>query len=62
VALFGMRIVIETIKENQVGFEDGMAFNMGQLLSVPFVIAGIVFIYMSYKKKFSSEIFLDKKK
>lgn len=42
ICLFGMRILIEFIKEPQVGFEEGMVFNMGQLLSFPFVIAGIL--------------------
>ncbi len=39
--IFAFRFVIEYTKENQVAFEDGMLFNMGQLLSVPFVIAGL---------------------
>ncbi|MBF1449556.1 MAG: prolipoprotein diacylglyceryl transferase, partial [Prevotella oris] len=32
---------IEYTKDIQVGFESGMLFNMGQLLSVPFVALGI---------------------
>jgi prolipoprotein diacylglyceryltransferase len=36
--------VIEFIKMPQVGFEANMTLNMGQLLSIPFVIAGILFI------------------
>ena len=35
------RIFIELIKENQVDFESDMMFNMGQLLSVPFVVLGL---------------------
>ena len=42
--IFFSRIFIEYTKENQVGFEDGMLFNMGQLLSVPFVLLGGYFI------------------
>lgn len=57
VALFGIRFLIEFIKEDQVGFEDGMILNMGQLLSVPFILAGCVFIYLSSKGKFSSQVF-----
>jgi phosphatidylglycerol---prolipoprotein diacylglyceryl transferase len=38
------RFIIEFIKENQVGFEDGMTLNMGQLLSLPYMVAGIGFI------------------
>ncbi len=39
--IFTSRIFIEYTKENQVDFESGMIFNMGQLLSVPFVIVGL---------------------
>ena len=51
IVLFGMRFLIEFIKNDQVGFESGMLFNMGQLLSVPFIIAGIIILVISYKKK-----------
>ncbi len=46
VCVFLSRFFIEFIKENQEAFEDGMLLNMGQLLSIPFVIIGIVFIYL----------------
>lgn len=39
--IFLSRIFIEFTKENQVDFESGMMFNMGQLLSVPFVLLGL---------------------
>ena len=39
--IFFSRIFIELTKENQVDFESGMMFNMGQLLSVPFVLLGL---------------------
>lgn len=48
--LFFMRFLIEFIKEPQVGFEAGMALNMGQLLSVPFILAGLYFLFF-YKGK-----------
>jgi phosphatidylglycerol:prolipoprotein diacylglycerol transferase len=38
------RFIIEFIKENQVGFEEGMKLNMGQLLSLPYIVVGIGFI------------------
>lgn len=41
VILFSMRILHEQFKENQVSFENEMALNMGQLLSIPFIIFGI---------------------
>jgi prolipoprotein diacylglyceryltransferase len=48
--LFTERIISETIKENQVAFEKGMHLNMGQILSIPFIIAGIAFMIWSKKQ------------
>lgn len=42
--VFGFRFLIEFIKQPQVSFENSMALNMGQLLSIPFVIAGIIIL------------------
>jgi prolipoprotein diacylglyceryl transferase len=50
ILLFGVRFAIEFIKEPQVDFEASMALNMGQLLSLPFIIAGIVLLWWSWKK------------
>ena len=44
------RFIIEFVKENQVGFEDGMTFNMGQLLSLPYLVVGIGFIIYGLMK------------
>lgn len=44
VLIFTARFIIEFFKEDQVGFEEGMTFNMGQLLSVPYIVVGIGFI------------------
>jgi phosphatidylglycerol---prolipoprotein diacylglyceryl transferase len=49
--VFGVRFFIEFLKEPQVGFESGMALNMGQLLSIPFILAGATGLYLVYKKK-----------
>ena len=38
------RFVIEFVKANQVGFEDGMTLNLGQLLSLPYLLTGIGFM------------------
>jgi prolipoprotein diacylglyceryltransferase len=54
VSVFGMRFVWEFFKENQVDFEDNLAFNMGQALSVPLVLAGIGLILFSLKSKKST--------
>ena len=47
IVLFGMRFLIEFIKEPQVGFEEGMVLNMGQILSIPFILIGIGLIIYS---------------
>ena len=49
--LFGSRFLIEFIKEPQVDFERTMVLNMGQLLSIPFILAGIVIFVYSFKLK-----------
>jgi len=50
VLFFTARFVIEFVKENQVGFEDGMKLNMGQLLSLPYIVVGIGFIIYGIMK------------
>lgn len=49
--IFIMRILIEFIKVDQVEFEHGMILNMGQLLSIPFVLLGLFFIIKSILEK-----------
>lgn len=49
VVLFGLRFFYEFIKENQVDFEDTMSLNMGQILSIPLIIGGIL-ILLNLKK------------
>ena len=51
IGCFGMRFLIEFIKEPQVGFEQDMVLNMGQWLSIPFVLLGIGFLIYSHIKK-----------
>ncbi|HPE57938.1 MAG TPA: prolipoprotein diacylglyceryl transferase [Bacteroidales bacterium] len=51
VTLFSVRFLIEFIKEPQVGFEENMVLNMGQILSIPFIILGIYMLIRSQKKK-----------
>jgi len=50
ILVFGMRILIEFIKEDQVAFEEGMALNMGQWLSIPFVLIGLIILYLYYRR------------
>lgn len=49
--IFTFRFFVEFLKENQVSFEDGMTFNMGQWLSVPFVLIGLYFMFIYGRKK-----------
>ncbi|MDE6041044.1 MAG: prolipoprotein diacylglyceryl transferase, partial [Muribaculaceae bacterium] len=64
IGTFGSRIFVEMIKNNQVAFEDNMALNMGQLLSIPFVLLGIYLIVrammrpkvqLSYPNRYADE-------
>ena len=51
VILFTLRFIYEFAKEPQVEFESTMALNMGQLLSIPLIIAGLFVLIRSYRKK-----------
>jgi prolipoprotein diacylglyceryl transferase len=42
---FLFRMFVESFKENQVMFENDMTLNMGQLLSIPFIIVGLVMAF-----------------
>ncbi|MBR6001938.1 MAG: prolipoprotein diacylglyceryl transferase [Bacteroidales bacterium] len=50
ICLFGIRFLIEFIKEPQVEFETTMALDMGQILSIPFILAGIALLVWSLTK------------
>ena len=47
--LFSARLIIEFFKEDQVGFEESMFLNMGQILSIPFILVGLTLIVLKYK-------------
>lgn len=51
ITLFLGRFIVETIKNPQSPFEVGMTFNMGQILSLPFILAGIVLFVLAYRHK-----------
>lgn len=46
-AIFIARFFIEFVKERQVAFEENMQLDMGQWLSIPFIILGVGFIVYS---------------
>ncbi|MCH7657628.1 MAG: prolipoprotein diacylglyceryl transferase [Bacteroidetes bacterium] len=48
--VFTFRFFVEFIKNDQVTFESGMMLNMGQWLSIPFVLFGIILLYFVLKK------------
>ncbi len=50
VGTFASRFLIEFIKNPQEDFERAMTLNMGQTLSIPFVIAGLVLIIYALKR------------
>lgn len=60
IALFGMRLLIEFVKEEQVSFEQGMALDMGQILSIPFILLGVLMLALGYRDRFSREPFADR--
>jgi prolipoprotein diacylglyceryl transferase len=49
IMVFGMRFLIEFAKEPQESFEKSMFLNLGQLLSIPLIIAGAVFVWRAMK-------------
>lgn len=55
VLLWSVRFLVEFIKENQVDFEETMALNMGQWLSIPFVILGLYFMFSNRRKTLDLE-------
>ena len=48
--VFVARFFIEFLKERQVSFEEQMPLDMGQLLSLPFIVIGIGFMIYGWRK------------
>ncbi|MFW6043655.1 MAG: prolipoprotein diacylglyceryl transferase [Marinilabiliaceae bacterium] len=51
IGIFASRFFIEFVKANQEAFEESMALNMGQILSIPFVLGGIYFVRKAMARK-----------
>ncbi len=51
ISMFVIRFLIEFVKEVQSPFEEGMLLNMGQILSIPAIIAGVLILMYSLKNK-----------
>ena len=56
IVCFGSRFLIEFIKEPQVEFEKAMTLNMGQLLSIPFILLGVFFLVWAFTKKIPARV------
>ena len=56
IGIFLTRFFIEFLKERQVDFEQGMSLDMGQLLSIPFIVLGIAFIIYALKRPAITDI------
>ena len=50
-AVFGARILLEVFKVPQADYVTGLPFNVGQLLSIPFLLLGLFLIFLSFRKK-----------
>ena len=48
--IFTARFFIEFIKERQVAFEEGMRLDMGQILSIPYILIGLGFMIYGWRK------------
>jgi phosphatidylglycerol:prolipoprotein diacylglycerol transferase len=57
---FTARFLIEFIKEKQEVFEAQMKLDMGQWLSIPFILAGLAFIIYGLKKTKNDKLVLTK--
>lgn len=51
IVCFGLRFLYEYLKEPQVSFENDLPLYMGQILSIPLVIAGIFVLVYSYRNE-----------
>ncbi|MEG1617832.1 MAG: prolipoprotein diacylglyceryl transferase [Bacteroidales bacterium] len=57
--IFGTRIVVEFLKNNQEAFEENMLLNMGQILSIPFVILAIWLIIRAFRRPLEKPLKID---
>lgn len=60
IVLFVARFLIEFLKNNQESWESSMTLNMGQWLSVPFIIAGIIILFLSTRYQLGGKLNLSK--
>ncbi len=51
VLVFTSRFIVEFVKENQEAFENNWLINLGQLLSIPFILFGLYLMIVKFKKE-----------
>ncbi|MBQ8492809.1 MAG: prolipoprotein diacylglyceryl transferase [Alistipes sp.] len=56
IGIFLTRFFLEFLKERQVDFEAGMALDMGQLLSIPFILIGVYMIIRAMRRPAVSDV------
>lgn len=56
--MFSVRLLIEFLKENQEVFENALPINMGQILSIPFILVGLYFVFRRPTSKIKSNLHL----
>ncbi|MFH2096845.1 MAG: prolipoprotein diacylglyceryl transferase [Bacteroidota bacterium] len=56
ISLFSVRFLVEFIKDIQVKFESNMIINMGQILSIPFILFGAGLLIWSVRKQKTKEV------
>lgn len=49
--MFAFRLLIENVKEVQEAFEREMVLDMGQILSLPFILAGVTIFFLKTLRK-----------
>ena len=54
--VFGSRFLIEYVKNVQVSFEEGMILDMGQILSIPFIVGGIWLIVRAMRRPATANV------
>ncbi|MEJ1240120.1 prolipoprotein diacylglyceryl transferase [Chryseolinea sp. T2] len=56
ILLFSFRFLVEFFKNNQVEFENEYLINMGQLLSLPVVLAGVIILIYAFRRRANPQV------
>lgn len=59
ILVFSARFLLEYTKENQEPFESSLPLNMGQILSIPFIVIGAYFIFRKKQNKLNGNKILN---